>query len=286
MKPGALVSLAASSIMFLAAGAGAATLNGFNILGTAPAVGIGYSSDYGPSPTMTLLTPNSGPWTGQHFTTVSGTGPGNATARIDLICPAPQATPGNPTIVRYTFDVGNFDTQRGLTASGTAYPIRLNISPAGNRFYRVECTKTYELLAGTSGYGMVYLNVSGNVHAVHPINGTFAPGTTTFAFTGTTGTMPIELYTEALLYQGQFNDGHGRLTVEYRIWVDSAPVPAPCPGDADGDRSIGFGDITGVLTNWGVSYAPGTGPGDTNFDGVVNFADITQVLTSFGATCP
>ncbi|MBL8746120.1 MAG: hypothetical protein JNK58_07165 [Phycisphaerae bacterium] len=275
-----LVLLAPASL------ADAATLAGFNLLGTAPQVRIDYSSDYGPPQIMSLLAPNSGPWTGQHFPTVAGNGPGAATARIDIICPAPQATPGNPTIIRYTLDVSNFDVLRGLTASGSANPVRFNFSPAGNRFYRIECTRTYQNFAGDNGYGAVTLNVSGNVHPIHPALTVFNNGSVTSVFTGTTGTSPVDVHAFAELYQGQSNDGHGRLIVEYRVWVDSVPVPAPCPGDADGDRSIGFGDITSILTNWGASYAPGTGPGDANFDGTVNFSDITETLTSFGASCP
>lgn len=264
-----------------------ATIAGFYLLGSAPQVRVEYSSDYGPSIYGSLLSPSSGPWTGAHTRMVSGNGPGAATSKVTIDCPAPETTPGNPTIVRFEFVVGNADPGAGLQAGGSAYPVRLIPTPASpNRYYRVECRYTYELVSGVPGYGLIYLNVSGNAHPIRPINSNYAVGTVTQVFTGTSGSMPIDTYVEATLYQGQLNPGAGKLTVEFRIWVDSAPVPAPCPGDADGDRSIGFGDITGVLTNWGVSYAPGTGPGDTNFDGVVNFADITQVLTSFGATCP
>jgi len=61
---------------------------------------------------------------------------------------------------------------------------------------------------------------------------------------------------------------------------------ALCPGDADGDGSVGFSDITEVLDNWLSDYGPGTGPGDANGDGLVNFGDITVVLENWLAVCP
>lgn len=66
-------------------------------------------------------------------------------------------------------------------------------------------------------------------------------------------------------------------------------VPPLCPGDADGNNAVNFADITSVLTNWLMTYPPGSGssgPGDANHDGTVNFADITAVLTNFGLPCP
>lgn len=61
----------------------------------------------------------------------------------------------------------------------------------------------------------------------------------------------------------------------------------PCPGNADGNLVVNFGDITAVLASFGTSYVPtpGTGPGDADLDGSVTFADITSVLANFGAAC-
>jgi hypothetical protein len=62
-------------------------------------------------------------------------------------------------------------------------------------------------------------------------------------------------------------------------------APAPCSGDADGDRSVNFSDITTVLANFTAVGAPGI-PGDADSDGDVDFTDITTVLANFGTTCP
>lgn len=59
-------------------------------------------------------------------------------------------------------------------------------------------------------------------------------------------------------------------------------APAFCPGDADGNGTVNFADITAVLGNFGLA-----GPvGDADNNGSVNFADITAVLANFGVPCP
>jgi hypothetical protein len=69
--------------------------------------------------------------------------------------------------------------------------------------------------------------------------------------------------------------------------LQNTPVAAPpCLGDADGNGSVNFADVTNVLANFGNNYAPGTGPGDADLDGSVTFADVTSVLANFGTTCP
>jgi subtilisin-like proprotein convertase family protein len=67
--------------------------------------------------------------------------------------------------------------------------------------------------------------------------------------------------------------------------VSPPTAPAPCTGDADGDRDVDFSDITAVLGNFGLT--PGAfGPGDADGNGTVEFADITTVLANFGIPCP
>jgi choice-of-anchor B domain-containing protein len=74
---------------------------------------------------------------------------------------------------------------------------------------------------------------------------------------------------------------------DFRIeYVECAPPPAACSGDADGDNDRDFGDVTSVLANFGNDYSPGTGQGDADHNGPVNFADVTAVLGSFGMPCP
>lgn len=56
-----------------------------------------------------------------------------------------------------------------------------------------------------------------------------------------------------------------------------------CPGDANGDRVVNFGDLNIVLSNFG---QVGVGvPGDVTGDGQVNFADLNLVLSFFGTAC-
>jgi hypothetical protein len=65
------------------------------------------------------------------------------------------------------------------------------------------------------------------------------------------------------------------LAARLTITIDILPV-----GDANGDGSVTFGDITTVLANFGTS---GEGiPGDADCNGTVAFADVTAVLANFG----
>ncbi|MCA9311341.1 MAG: hypothetical protein KDA21_09060 [Phycisphaerales bacterium] len=57
--------------------------------------------------------------------------------------------------------------------------------------------------------------------------------------------------------------------------------PLLCPGDADGDGSVDFGDLNLVLENWGAAG----GSGDVNGDGAVNFDDLNLVLNRWGSIC-
>ncbi len=94
----------------------------------------------------------------------------------------------------------------------------------------------------------------------------------------------------------QFDDGvardPARLPVEFTeddiLEFNSTAVIdlTSCPGDANGDEVVNFGDITEVLNNWLADYSPATGPGDGNGDGVVDFGDITSALENWLGTCP
>lgn len=64
-----------------------------------------------------------------------------------------------------------------------------------------------------------------------------------------------------------------------------APPPTPtCPGDADRNGVVAFGDITTVLAHFGEVGPPGS-LGDASNDGAVTFNDITTVLANFGVSC-
>lgn len=62
-------------------------------------------------------------------------------------------------------------------------------------------------------------------------------------------------------------------------------APMPCPGDADGNNMVDFGDIAAILAAFGTVYTPGTGFGDADGSGVVDFGDAASVLANFGTNC-
>lgn len=84
------------------------------------------------------------------------------------------------------------------------------------------------------------------------------------------------------------NDGFGGLFAgaSYDCFFRlGTPGVTPCPGDADGNGVVEFGDIASILVNFGTVYSPTTGPGDADQSGTVDFGDVASVLVNFGNTC-
>ncbi len=67
-------------------------------------------------------------------------------------------------------------------------------------------------------------------------------------------------------------------------FVHRMPVPV-CRGDANNDLRVDFLDLNFVLSDFGLSAAPGTLSGDVNGDGVVNLIDLNEVLSFYGQEC-
>ncbi len=61
-------------------------------------------------------------------------------------------------------------------------------------------------------------------------------------------------------------------------------VRSACPGDANGDNTVNFIDLTIVLSSLGLPVGPGV-LGDLNDDGVVDFRDLNTILSFYGSSC-
>lgn len=62
-------------------------------------------------------------------------------------------------------------------------------------------------------------------------------------------------------------------------WIVANLLFPPCPGDLDGDGTIGGGDLAVLLAGWG-----GSSP-DLDGDGVVGGSDLAVLLSSWGEPC-
>ncbi len=69
--------------------------------------------------------------------------------------------------------------------------------------------------------------------------------------------------------------------VAQRVNPDGSLGPVSLLGDINGDCSVNFNDLNGVLTAFGTSSPSG----DANGDGVTDFADLNLVLANFGRAC-
>jgi len=65
--------------------------------------------------------------------------------------------------------------------------------------------------------------------------------------------------------------------------VTFAFTGVPCTADIDGDGAVQFGDLLGVLNQWGACAV--NCPADLDFDGGVGFSDLLTVLGNWGS-CP
>ena len=62
--------------------------------------------------------------------------------------------------------------------------------------------------------------------------------------------------------------------------VGTAVASTPCPGDLDLDGTVGGGDLTLLLADWG--GCPEGCPGDLDGDGMIGGADVTLLLAGWG----
>lgn len=62
-------------------------------------------------------------------------------------------------------------------------------------------------------------------------------------------------------------------------------VGGDCPGDVNGDGSVGLADLATLLANFGTAQGATLEMGDLDGDGDVDLADLATLLANFGATC-
>jgi hypothetical protein len=67
--------------------------------------------------------------------------------------------------------------------------------------------------------------------------------------------------------------------------VEFDGVSIACPGDADGDNSVGTSDLLVLLGNWGMTVSGGAADGDFDFDNSVGTSDLLVLLGNWGTTC-
>ncbi len=74
-----------------------------------------------------------------------------------------------------------------------------------------------------------------------------------------------------------------RLLTAEEVMARYDALAIDCPGDADHDGDVDFGDLNLVLSAFNQSGQ--NLPGDLNGDGMVNFADLNLVLSNFNTAC-
>lgn len=121
-------------------------------------------------------------------------------------------------------------------------------------------------------------------NGVNVSNGVTPAGTTVAGATTATLSLSTIAAADAGQYSVTITNGCGVVVSANAALTINAP--APCPGDADGDNTVNFTDITTILANFGTICPAAPCPGDANGDLTVNFGDITTALANFGNACP
>lgn len=162
------------------------------------------------------------------------------------------------------------------TAAIPPAPFALTAPADGAFINTVTPTLAWQPSTGAQSYS---LRVSRSLDLLNPVIDVSGLGSTQFALS------PGLLTNATRYYWSVTATNIAGTTVANPSIATFAIVLAPCLGDADGDRSIDFADITTVLSNWLIPV-PAFGAGDANGDGRVDFVDITTVLGAFNQTCP
>ncbi len=218
-----------------------------------------------------------------------GSDPGNAARNVGLVHDLARGT---------TFEVGALPGANGaicFDVSGGGHVVGASMlnQGAGAPFLWTDSAgiQPIPLPAGTSQGSARGVNADGLVVGV--ASNAFAvpflsDGTTTWRLAelipaGTGWGLDDNTFSAAL---GIADDGTivgtGVLDGEIRAFVMIPAAPEPCPADVDGDRDVGFADLTAVLAAWGPCDAC---PEDVDGDGAVAFGDLTTVLAAWGP-CP
>lgn len=268
-----------AAVVIPAGASGESTFNGYYTYPYAPYVGLQWSSDFAPPPNPDVMLPEaSGPFTGYEQAFVEGFGPGPASAFLSIDCPAPQQTPGAPTVVRLVYDIDNPSPVYGLFANGGTGVLRFELSGPVQVHYRLEWSFLYENFTGgsggvtaTIGHGEVWGSPSYEVVVVH--DGPVVPSLTTGVIHGKVPSAGFVLQVNQIGYQGQQHAGHGVVTLEVRVFLDSSPIIGSA--DFNDDGAVDGDDLGALLGAWGECSNCFE---DLNGDGVVDGDDLGTLL--------
>lgn len=101
---------------------------------------------------------------------------------------------------------------------------------------------------------------------------------------GLTGIYSFSVAADGSLTQnGPINITGGIAPRSIAVW--NPPAPPACPGDVDGDHTVGLSDIAGIITCWAM---PPTGPcasADLDMSGDIGLSDLAVVITNWAAVC-
>ena len=187
-----------------------------------------------------------------------------------------------------TCDLDGFDTDLALYDYNSGDPFQVACN--GDAAFTLDCQDYYSTIRLTLSNGTYLLRVGGyngqtgitnlryeGLASENTVNGDFLP--------------PIQAsFSDVIEMEGAvvggsrlMSGGPIELVAGFGMRLDLLPDNnPPCPGDLDGDESIGFSDVLIVLNDWGCVENCAS---DVDGDSSVGFSDVLIILNDWGA-CP
>ena len=192
------------------------------------------------------------------------------------------------TVEFITCDPDGFDTDLALYDYNSGDPFQVACN--GDAAFSPDCQDYYSRIQLTLSDGTYLLRVGGyngetgitnlryqGLASENTVDGDFLPPVQN-SFSDV-----IELQGSVVGGSRLMSGGPIELVAGFGMRLDLLPDNnPPCPGDLDGDESIGFSDVLIVLNDWGCSE---NCTSDVDGDSAVGFSDVLIILNDWGA-CP
>ncbi len=172
----------------------------------------------------------------------------------NVVVPPPDNTPPSvPTNLR--------STAKDDKSIGLAWNASTDSAPSG------------AVVSGVKDY-TVYRSTSAN--------GTYTalPSTTLLSLVNGSLTGSTAYYYKVLATDNAGNASAQSASIS--VTTAATPPPAPVPGDVDGDRTVGYLDLSQLLMHWNQSYAPADFKTDGPSANLIDIYDLSVLLSNYG----
>lgn len=190
---------------------------------------------------------------------------------------------------------GGYATPLGEEGNTEGFTIRVYTDNAGHPGTRIfeqdvfDFTETNYYVHPALGFAGYGYSVSLSPSFTVDVDGTYWISVVAILARGGTADEPqwgwIASSTVTPPFAHQWFFSPGNFAEQFNDVAFSLISGSPCPGDLDGDGSVGLSDLATLLSNFGTSGGATAEQGDLDGDEDVDLADLAMLLASFGTSC-